>query len=287
MKAFQTDLERAVTSAGFVLAVVGTILALIAGTFSSLWVDMDLVKESGLNYGYHWQLLKQGLQSEAFTFALPILSTLGFGGAYLEEMKSGYYKFSLPRYGRRTYVVSKVVVSSLSGGLGVWLGVLFAALLFWAFFSPLEICPEDGAITGRVAAVLYEFADGAIKTADGMIVGVEPSGAIHSNMLLALLQWTSMTFLMGGTWAGIGCLFAILYRNRYMAYGAAFLISYLIIILITRFFDHIYIFNPREWFSQNFYWEGGNLGVIGLLAECMLILMLVNGVLMHKKLSPV
>lgn len=286
MKAFQTDLERAITSAGFILAVVGTVLALMAGVFTGLWVDMDIVKETGLNYGHHWQLLKQGLQSEAFTFALPILSTLGFGGAYLEEMKSGYYKFSLPRYGRRNFVLTKVVVSSLSGGLSIWLGVILTALLYWAIFSPMEICKGDAVLTGRVAAVMYEFADGAIKTATGAIVGVDATGAVNSNMFLALLQWSAMTFLMGGTWAGISCLFAVLYRNRYMAYGASFLISYLLIILLTRFFDHIYIFNPREWFGQNFYWEGGNIGVMGLLAECMLIFMLINGLLMTKKISP-
>ncbi len=286
MKAFETDLERAVTSVGFILAVVGTIVALMAGGFTGLWIDMDLVKEEGLAFGYHWQMLKRGLQSEAFTFALPILSTLGFGGAYLEEMKSGYYKFALPRYGRRTFVVTKVIVSVLSGGLAMWLGVLLTALIYWAVYSPMEVSMETASITGQVANVMYEFADGAIKTVDGSIAGVTLEGALHSNMWVALLQWSAMAFLMGGTWAAVSCLFAVLYQNRYMAYGASFLISYLIIILITRFFDKIYIFNPREWFSQNFYWEGGNLGVMGLLLELIVIFSIVNGIIMDRKISP-
>lgn len=285
MRALETDMERAITSAGFILAVTGTILALMAGGFTGLWVDMDMVKEEGLAYGYHWQMMKRGLQSEAFTFALPILSTLGFGGVYLEEMKSGYYKFALPRYGRKTYVITKVVVSILSGGLAIWLGVMFTALIYWAVYSPMEINMEMAALTGRVSDVLYECAEGAIKTENGGIAGVTLDGALHSNMWVALLQWSAMAFLMGGTWASLGCLFAILYQNRYMAYGASFLVSYLVIILITRFFDEIYIFNPREWFSQRFYWEGGNLGVMALLLEFILILSIVNVITMARKIA--
>lgn len=285
MRALETDLERAVTSAGFILAVTGTILALMAGGFTGLWVDMDMVREEGLAYGYHWQMMKRGLQSEAFTFALPILSTLGFGGVYLEEMKSGYYKFALPRYGRKTYVITKVVVSILSGGLAIWLGVMFTALIYWAVYSPMEINREMAALTGRVSGVLYECAEGAIKTVNGEIAGVTLDGALHSNMWIALLQWSAMAFLMGGTWASLGCLFAILYQNRYMAYGASFLVSYLVIILITRFFDEIYIFNPREWFSQRFYWEGGNLGVMALLLEFILILSIVNVITMARRMA--
>lgn len=285
MRALETDMERAITSAGFILAVTGTILALMAGGFTGLWVDMDMVREEGLAYGYHWQMMKRGLQSEAFTFALPILSTLGFGGVYLEEMKSGYYKFALPRYGRKTYVITKVVVSILSGGLAIWLGVMFTALIYWAVYSPMEINMEMAALTGRVSGVLYECAEGAIKTVNGEIAGVTLDGALHSNMWVALLQWSAMAFLMGGTWASLGCLFAILYQNRYMAYGASFLVSYLVIILITRFFDEIYIFNPREWFSQRFYWEGGNLGVMALLLEFILILSIANVITMARRIA--
>lgn len=269
MHAFRTDLERAITSAGFLLSVAGIVLALFAGAFTGIWVDMEAVRTQGLEYGYHWQLLKRGLQSEAFTFALPILCTLGFGGAFLEERKSGFYKFALPRYGRRTYVLTKVIVNVLSGGLAMWIGVMVAALIYWAIYAPMEINMEIAGLTGRVSDVMYEA-----------------TGALHSNMFLLLLQWSAMAFLMGGTWAGVSCLFAILYENRYMAYGAAFLISYLLIILLSRFFDHIYIFNPREWFNQSHYWEGGNLGVMLMLAECMLLLILTDWILMSRRIAP-
>lgn len=286
MQAFRTDLERAVTSVGFILAVVGIIIALAAGSFTGLWVDMEVVKKEGLEFGYHWQMLKRGLQSEAFTFALPILCTLGFGGVFLEEMKSGFYKFALPRYGRRTYVLTKVIVSVLSGGLAMWIGVMAAALIYWAVYAPMEINMEIAGLTGRVSNVMYE-ATGAIQNStQGIYVGVTVEEALHSNMFLLLLQWSAMAFLMGGTWAGVSCLFAILYENRYMAYGAAFLISYLLIILLSRFFDHIYIFNPREWFNQSYYWEGGNLGVMLMLAECMLLLILTDWILMSRKVAP-
>lgn len=285
MRAFQTDLERAITSIGFMLAVVGIVIALMAGGFTGLWVDMEVVQEQGLEFGYHWQMLKRGLQSEAFTFALPILCTLGFGGVYLEEMKSGYYKFALPRYGRRTYVLTKIIVSVLSGGLAMWLGVMLTALIYWAVYAPMEINMELAVLNGRVADVMYE-ATGAAKDVYGSYVDVTVQDALHSNMFFLLLQWSAMAFLMGGTWAGVSCLFAVLYGNRYMAYGASFLISYLLIILLTRFFNSIYILNPREWFNQTCYWEGGNLGVMALLTECMLLLMLVNGILMERKLAP-
>lgn len=286
MRAFRTDLERAVTSIGFMLAVIGVVVALMAGGFTGLWVDMEVVKKQGLELGYHWQMLKRGLQSEAFTFALPILCTLGFGGVYLEEMKSGYYKFALPRYGRRTYVLTKVLVSVFSGGLSMWLGVMLTAFIYWAVYSPMEINAELAALSGRVANVMYD-AVGAAKDVSGVYVEVSIQDAINSNMFLLLLQWSAMAFLMGASWAGVSCFFAVLYGNRYMAYGASFLISYLLIILLTRFLHNLfYIFNPREWFNQIHYWESGNLGVMAFLTECVLIFTLVNGILMDRKTAP-
>lgn len=286
MRAFRTDMEHALTSVGFVTAVLGTVLVLFLGTFRGLWIDWKLVETQGLAYGYHWQLLRRGLQSEAYIFAVPILSTLGFGGAYLEEMKSGYYKFTLPRHGRQSYVLVKVFVSILTGMVSIWLGVLVAALMFWLLYAPMELDAGMAEQIGSVAAVLYEYADGAIRTADGTIIGVDVSGAIHSHMLTALLQWSAIAGLMGGVWAGLGCMFAVCYQNRYMAYGASFLISYLMIILFTRFFDKIYILNPREWFQQTCFWEGGNLGVMMILAEWMIILFLLDVLIMRRKLRP-
>lgn len=287
MRALETDLERAFTSPGFVIAIVGTMIALLAGSFTGLWVDWELVKSEGLSYGYHWQMLHKGLVSEAFTFAVPILATLGFGGAYLEEMKSGYYKFAIPRYGRRRYVFTKILVSFLSGGVSVWLGVMFTAFLEWAVYAPMEQDLETALMSGKISDVLYMFADGAIRLEGGGVYGVTMEQAAHSNMFLALLQWSALVFLVGATWASLSCLFAILYQNRYMAYGASFLVSYLIIILITRFFDSIYIFNPREWFSQTYYWEGGNLGVMAFLFECTLLLCIINAVLMDRKIKAI
>jgi hypothetical protein len=283
MKTLQVDLERAFTSVGFVIAVVGTIIALFAGSFTGLWVNMDIVQKEGLSFGYHWQLLNRGLQSEAFSFAIPILATLGFGGAYLEDMKSGYYKFALPRYGRRRYVIAKVMTSFLSGGVSVWLGVLFTALIEWSVYAPMEQNMETALLSGNVANIMYTFADGAVRLEGGGIYGVTLEQAAHSNMLLALLQWSALVFLTGATWASLSCLFAILYQNRYMAYGASFLVSYLIIIVITRFFNSIYIFNPREWFNQTYYWEGGNLGVMAFLLECVVLLNIVNAIMMDRK----
>lgn len=284
MKALSTDLERAFTSAGFCLAIIGTIIALLAGAFSDLAVDWKMVQEAGLSFGYHWQLLSRGLKSEAFIFAVPILSTIGFGGVYLEELKSGFYKFALPRYGRRPYVISKVCVSALSGGVSVWLGVLFTAFFEWLVYAPMEQAAETAMLSGKVSSVLFACADSAIKLENGEIYGVTIAQAVHSNMLLALLQWSAIVFLIGATWASISCLFAIMYQNRFMAYGAAFLISYMVIILITRFFDKIYIFNPREWFGQTLYWEGGNLGVMAILLECAIGISILNAILMDYKL---
>ncbi len=287
MRAFETDLERALTSFGFVLAIVGTMIALFAGCFTGLHVDMELVQKEGLSYGYHWQLLYRGLRSEAFSFALPVLATLGFGGTYLEEMKSGFYKFAVPRYGRRNYVVTKIIVGALSGGLSVWIGLILTAILNWAVYAPMEKDIDTALLVEDVADIRFAFVKGAIRLADGSIYGVTAEQAAHSNMFLALLQWSILVFLIGATWAALGNLFAILYRNRYMAYGAAFLVSYMIIILITRFFKKIYIFNPREWFSQTGYWEGGNLGVILFLLECLVVLSLLNTVLMSKRLEAI
>lgn len=168
----------------------------------------------------------------------------------------------------------------------MWLGVMLTAFIYWAVYSPMEINAELAALSGRVANVMYD-AVGAAKDVSGVYVEVSIQDAINSNMFLLLLQWSAMAFLMGASWAGVSCFFAVLYGNRYMAYGASFLISYLLIILLTRFLHNLfYIFNPREWFNQIHYWESGNLGVMAFLTECVLIFTLVNGILMDRKTAP-
>lgn len=285
MRGLRTDFETACTSSGFVLTVIGTVLALTAGCFTEFFVNKELVLTAGLSYGYHLNVLNHGLKSEAFTFALPILATLSCGGAYLEEKNSGYYKFALPRYGRRQYVFAKVVVNLISGGFAVWLGVMLTAILEWAYFAPMEQNAEMARITGEVAAIRYAYAEGAIWLKDGSVYGVDGAQAINSNMLIPCLQWAAIAALCGAMWAALSQLFALLTGNRYMAYTASFLISYLAIILFTRFFDSIYIFNPRQWFSPIRYWEGGNLGVMAILFECVLLFGILDGIIMNRKIA--
>ena len=287
MKAFRTDLEYACTSAGFLLAVIGTMVALLAGVFTSFFVDQEVISATGLNYGYHWDILQRGLKSEAFTFAVPILSALSCGGVYLEEQKSGYYKFALPRYGRKRYVWVKVLVNLLSGGLSIWLGVLLTAVLEWAYFAPMEVSEDTARLTGMIASVRYAYAEGALWLKNGSVYGVQAEQALACNMLIPVLQWAAIAFLAGAFWAGVSQLFGLLSDNRYMAYTASFLFSYFAILLFTRFFDFIYIFNPRQWFSPLKYWEGRNLGVMGILCECVILCAIVNMVLMNRKLEPV
>ena len=89
MNSFETDIKRAVISMPFV---VGIILEI-----SILWVA--------------------GFDSDFFRMSIPVIATLPYSTAWLNDYESGYIKFYVSRTGIRQYIYGKILASAVSGGL--------------------------------------------------------------------------------------------------------------------------------------------------------------------------
>ena len=237
-----SELERGILSPAFVFCVIATAAVLFFGS-TSLWFPSEAELEGGLAWEYYLTMLDTGCRSEAFVFCLPLLAAFPAGISVLTDVRSGFIKEYLGRSGSRPYVVSKVILSVLSGGGGVLGGYLTAAGLMFMIYGPMELAPGEEDVS----------------------------------------QWQDMwpqalvVFLAGAFFAMLAATLGLVFRNRYMAFGGAFMVSYLLIIVTSRYLTGIYTLNPREWFRQEHYWEGGYFGCGAFLLELCVIMALIYG----------
>ena len=71
--------------------------------------------------------------------------------------------------------------------------------------------------------------------------------------------------------------------SKYMAYGAPFVIYYVLVILSERYFHSIYVINPEEWLAPQNYWVGGDWGIMLLIVLFSLIVMMINDVVIEGR----
>jgi hypothetical protein len=241
-KPLGSELERGIISLRFFLCLTGTAVMVILGAWGKLFLTEE-VKETGLAAGYHLTVVISALKSETAVFMIPIISTLPFSGSFLEEHRSRFERLLLIRSGRKRYVIGKILITGISGSLGILAGILLVTGIF---------------------SVIY----GSMEAADAKA---------SSDLLMELLKYCTVTALLGNLWSSLGALLGIVYRNFYMAYGGPFLINYFLIIIFSRYVPSIYVLNPREWLMQEHYPSDNPLGIILFLAEICIILQLLEG----------
>lgn len=193
MNSFETDIKRAVCSRGFVA---GLILELVI-------------------------LFTAGFDSDLFRMSVPVLCTLPYSTAWLSDYQSGYLKLYLPRTSVNAYIMGKILVCGISGGMLEGLGG-------WIY---LCVRKEEGTQFDLV-----------------------------------------LVFLSGMLWAVLAALLAAVSNSRYLAYGGAFVIYYLLVILYERYFQEIYCLYPYEWLAPEHTWVFGEQGVKLLLGGMILVL---------------
>ncbi len=92
-----------------------------------------------------------------------------------------------------------------------------------------------------------------------------------------------LLLLSGMLWGLVSALLAALSGSRYLAYGGAFVIYYLLVILHERYFNGLYCLYPYEWIAPEHVWIFGEDGVKMLLAGLILICAYVYAqILKHK-----
>lgn len=163
--------------------------------------------------GFHIELLIQGLQSDTVSSFLPILAALPFGGCFVDDLKSKFARFFLIRSSYRAYIVSRIIVGFLAGGLAI----LSGALIAW----------------GATAAMLIPI--------EREIEGMEPVAIDR------LIEICFLLFVNGGFWSVVGMAMSTLMESKYISYATPFVFYYLLVILYERYFSDLFIIYPKTW----------------------------------------
>ena len=98
---------------------------------------------------FHIEILTDGFQSDALISFLPILAALPFSGCFVDDLKSKFARFFLIRSSYRTYIVSRIIVCFLAGGLAI----LSGALIAWGT-TAVVLIPIEREIEGMESAAL-------------------------------------------------------------------------------------------------------------------------------------
>jgi hypothetical protein len=235
-----SDVKRAIFSKGFLFGILGMVLMIVIASLSS--ISSLFGSNQALPNGYHASLILKALSSQDVTLVLPILCTLPFTAAFVDDIKCGFIKPYLQRSGVNKYIQGKLIACGLSGGLVLFLGIVAAYGLSALIFTPMELALSHGQIAQPYFA--------------------------------QVLMIAAMFFLSGAFWSLVGCTLAALTMSRYMAYASPFIMYYVLIILHERYFQELYVFYPKEWLYPSVSWILGSFGVILLLAELTAIICL-------------
>jgi hypothetical protein len=251
--AISSDIRRALSGAGFLIATAGMVLAVVLAGLQSIFASTQ--GGVALPNGFHAQLVLTALTSDWVTLALPVLCALPYSTSFVDDIKSGYIKQYLHRTSVGQYIKGKLIACGLSGGLVLFAGVVLAYGLSALVFTPMEFAPGPGEATQPY------FAE--------------------------LLMQAAVLFFSGAFWSLAGFTFAALTMNKFMAYASPFILYYLLIILHERYFEDLYVLYPKEWLSPSTTWVMGSWGVILLLLELMALAGLTFAVAARRRLANV
>lgn len=248
-----SDIKRALAGKGFFIGMAGIVLVIALSSLDSI---INVTRSADpLPNGFHAQFIMNALSSDWMTLAIPILCTLPFTSAFVDDINSGYIKLYLHRSGVGQYIKAKLIACGLSGGLVLFAGIMLAYALSALIFMPMELALGEGAI-------------------------VQP-------YLAQLLMTSATLFLSGAFWSLVGFTFASLTMSKYMAYASPFILYYVLIILHERYFENLYILYPKEWLFPSDAWVLGSFGVIILLAELTAIMSILFAISAKRRLSHV
>ncbi len=238
MPELRSDLNRALSKA-FVLSVLGTMLCVLLSAFSDVLSIYMLEKPAAALFA-HRRITISALSGNAILFAAPILATIPYAGAFVDDFKSGYLKQFLPRTTVTRYILGKELSCAISGFLTLTLGILGGYVLVSLVVMPVETFGETAVqsqlpeLIGKI--VLFGFA--------------------------------------GALWAMLGMLLSTVTMNAYMAYSAPFILYYVLIILQERYARDVFMLNPQNYLTLEGTWPFGGwsagITMVVLLAGCML-----------------
>ncbi len=231
------------------------------------------------------------LTGDTMLFCLPVLCTLPFSASFIDEYKSGILRFSLGRVKRRTWLISKVTATALSGGLVLVVGALGLYVAAFLVFSGLEapagasmgassqaqVTEADpsagtaGASGGSGAAAGTSGSSGGFGAAAGTsgvsgastgAAGTSGAGASAARIWLAVsVRLLARYFCFGALGAVTGLWISTAINNRYMAWLSPFMAEYLLIIFCERYFTGCNLLYPKQWLDPSEIWPADTWSV--------------------------
>ncbi len=246
-----SGIKQAIVNKSFLISVLACIFIFFSSCFDGILGLFNNGTDISSNFRY--ELILTALKSEAMIFALPIVCTLPFTTSFVDDIKSGYIKLYLHRSTKNHYVISKIISCILSGGLSLVIGILISYIILSLSFVPIEILPSESEVT-------YAY-------------------------ILEFTERTLLYFFSGMFWSLIGLLFSTLVKSRYMAYSAPFIIYYVLIILVERYFKNLYSFYPKEWLIPSDKWNIGRIAVVILVSELLLLVSVIFFCVAKRRIS--
>lgn len=102
------------------------------------------------------------------------------------------------------------------------------------------------------------------------------------------VSWSpKLIFISGMLWAMAAAVLAAVSLSRYIAYGGAFVIYYVLVILHERYFKILYCLYPYEWISPTHTWIFGEWGVVFLLTGMILVLISLYSMILRRYMENV
>lgn len=97
------------------------------------------------------------------------------------------------------------------------------------------------------------------------------------------MQWSPLLiFVSGMLWAVLAAVLAALSNSRYIAYGGAFVLYYVLVILHERYFQTLYCLYPYEWLAPEHTWIFGDWGIVFLVSGLILVLICLYDVILRR-----
>lgn len=210
------------------------------------------IKEFPLSEGTFIRLYQAALDTQVVLFLLPIAAVLPMGGVYVKESSSGFLRLYISRISQMQYIRKKTVQIYAGGFLPFAFAGIVALLLSFLGIYPMEL-----------------------------------QGEFPWEMVGKSLQFLLRIALVGGILAEVSGIFAVSFRNYYMAYGLPFVCYYMLIILKERYFTDMYAMYPAEWIKCEQDWGAEGMGIWIFLTAFSLALMLLHGLLLYGQLKDI
>ena len=203
---FKSDLRRAVTEKGFVLAML-LIMAVFLNSFR-LYVRKDGSMST-------FEIIVNAMALSGFGPFAAVFPAMGYSSMFCQEFNSGYIRMITTRMSYKRFMLVRLISVGLSGGLTI--GVPFAVYYALAYVTGYHGLPDNGMLDGMVAGYYLE----------------------HYGDLFVIWFKILLGFLFGVMFSVLSLIFAALTVNRYASMLAPFIIYEMLWALLPLKFKYL------------------------------------------------